>query len=57
MCAKTSDDLSSDQEVKAKTACQEGILAMDCVFCDSLCSSEVHTEYFEFLEAQYMVVN
>ena len=57
ICAKASHDFSSDPQVKPKAACQGSILAMDCVFYDSLCSSEVHTEDFEFVEAQYMVVS
>ena len=30
---------------------------MHCVLCDSLCSSEVHTEDVEFVEARYMVLS
>ena len=57
ICTNTSDDLSSDPQVKPKTASQGSILAMDCVLWDSLCSSEVHTEDVEFVDAQYMVVS
>ena len=56
ICANTSDDLSSDPQVKPKTASQGSILAMDCVFYDRLYSSEVHTEDVEIVEAQHMVV-